>query len=171
MSALKGFQIPLVGMAEGSHTYTFNVADGFFEHFENQELIGNRFETRIDLDRQQDMFILQFEIKGSLDTQCDRCMADINLPISGNHQLIIKLAEGVSDDPEVEYISPESLHMDVDTWIYEHILMTLPLVNVYDCDSDDPIPCDDDALDMLEKAAEKPDSGIWDALKNLDVDN
>lgn len=171
MSALEGYQIPIIGMDQGAHSYSFEVTDTFFRHFEKEELIGNRFETRIDLDRQNDMFVLQIEINGKLGTQCDRCMADISLPISGSHSLIIKLKDGESDDPEVEYISPEATHLDVDGWIYEYLLMSLPLVNVYDCESDDPIPCDDDALDKLEEGTEKPESGIWDALKNLDVDN
>jgi len=171
MSALDGFQIPIIGMSDGAHSYSFDVADEFFEHFDKQELIGNRFETRIDLDKQNDMFVLQIEIKGTWDTQCDRCMADISLPILGSHRLIVKLKDGESDDPEVEYLSPDAIQLDVDGWIYEYLLMSLPIVNVYDCDDDDPRPCDDDALDKLEEDVEKTDSGIWDALKNLDVDN
>ena len=171
MSALKGYQISIIGMPDGSHSYTYNVGAEFFQHFDNQELQQGRFEVRIDLDKQQEMFILNFEINGSLDTECDRCMADISLPITGQHQLIIKLTDEEATDPDIEHISPDVMHLDVDQPIYEHILMSLPMVNVYDCDDDDPRPCDDDALDALEETAKKGDSGIWDALKNLEVDN
>jgi len=170
MSALKGFQIPIIGLAEGTHSYTYNVNAEFFQHFENEELQQNQFEVRVDLDKQHQMFILHFEIKGSLDTECDRCMADITLPILGNHQLIIKLSDEEATDPDVEHISPDAIHLDIDQPIYEFILMSLPLVNVYDCEDDDPRPCDDDALDALDQSAKKGDSGIWDALKNLEVD-
>jgi len=171
MSALKGYQISIIGLPDGSRSYTYDVAAEFFQHFDNQELQQGQFHVRIDLDKQQDMFILNFEINGSLDTECDRCMANISLPITGHHRLIIKLSDEEATDPDIEHISPDAMHLDIDQPIYEHILMSLPMVNVYDCDNDDPRPCDDDALDALEQSAKKGDSGIWDTLKNLEVDN
>ncbi len=171
MSALKGYQIPIIGLVDGSHTYLYNVDAEFFQHFNNLEFQQDRFEVRLDLDKHQSMFVLDFEINGSLDTECDRCTARISLPIKGTHRLVIKLSDEASTDPDVEHLSPDVLHIDVDQPIYEFILMSLPLVKIYDCDSDDPRPCDDDALDALEQSAQKGDSGIWDALKNLDVDN
>ena len=170
MSALKGYQISIIGLPDGSHTYTYNIAADFFQHFNNQELQQCRFEVRIDLDKQQEMFILNFEINGSLDTECDRCTANISLPITGSHRLLIKLSDEESTDPDVEHISPDAMQLDVDQPIYEHILMSLPMVKVYECDEDDPRPCDDDALDALEQSTRKGDFGIWDALKNLEVD-
>ena len=171
MSALKGYEIPIIGLTDGSHTFVYNVGAEFFQHFENEEHQQDRFEVKIDLDKQNDMFVLEFEINGSIDTSCDRCMADIKLPIHGSHRLIIKLEDGESKDPYIEHISPDALVIDVDQSIYEFILMSLPLVNVYDCDDADPRPCDDEALDALEKAADEGDTGIWDALKNIDIDN
>lgn len=170
MSALKGYQIPIIGLADGSHTFAYNVTADFFQHFDNQELQQSRFEVRVDMDKQQQMFVLRFEINGSLDTECDRCMADISLPISGTHDLIIKLSDEEATDPDVEHISPDVMHLDMDQPIYEFIMMSIPMVSVYDCDEDDPRPCDDDALDALDESAKKGDSGIWDALKNLEVD-
>lgn len=171
MGVLKGFQISLVGLSNGLHTYNFEIEDDFFEHFENESLKGDRFQVRIDLDKLPSMFIMKFEIAGSIQTTCDRCMAEIALPIQGNHKLIVKSEEGESNDPNVEYIAPEAMHINVDQMIYEFILMSLPMVNVYDCESESPRPCDEIALATLEEASAKPDSSIWDALKDLEVDN
>lgn len=170
MGTLKGYQISLVGLANGLHSFTFSIGDDFFEHFENSSLKGNRFEVRIDMDKHQNMFILKFEIKGSIRTSCDRCMADIIMPLQGEHQLIVKSAEGVSDDPDVEHIAPEAPIIEVGQMIYEFILISLPMVNVYDCEKESPRPCDEAALATLENSSKVADSGIWDALKNLEVE-
>lgn len=171
MQAIRGYQIPIVGMSDGKRSYTYVVDAAFFEHFENEELKAGRFEVRLDLDRLGDTLILHFDIKGSMDTTCDRCMADIILPIEDQHKLYIKLAEGESSDPDVEHIAPDTQQLDVSKPLYEHVLMSMPMTNVYDCTAEDPIPCDEAALDTLEEAAEKKDSGIWDALKNIELDS
>ena len=170
MNALKGYQIPIVGLADGRYTYKFNVDAAFFDHFENEEMQQHRFEVQIDLDKQLNMFILNFEINGTLDTECDRCLANISLPIQQSYRLIMKMEEGESEDPDVEHIAPDAMHIDVDHSIYEYVLMSLPMVNVYDCENDDPRPCDLDALDALEQSKDSGDSSVWDALKNIDVE-
>ena len=35
-------------------------------------------------------------------------------------------------------------------YIYEYIVLSLPLIKVYDCENDDPLPCDEELLERLE---------------------
>ena len=121
------------------------------------------------------MYILQFDFQGTVKTECDRCLVEIDLPITDSQQLVVKFSEDTeSEEAEVIYISPETQQLNVAHFAYEYICLALPLIKTYDCENDENRVCNEEMLDFLEQEKEetKENSGanpIWDELKNLDI--
>lgn len=169
MEALKEFTIPLSGLKPGPHTYRYEADNEFFKHFENSAIQNGKFEILVTLDRRSDMVVLDFEVSGTFECNCDRCLAPIHLPIENEAQIILKF----SDEPESNESTEELIYIDTHTheWnaaevMFDLIMLAMPLTNVYDCDGK---PCNKEVLkklDLLEQEGERDDS-IWKDLKNI----
>lgn len=179
MAALVQFVIPVKGLGLGIHEYDFHIDRSFFEHFEEAPIQECDIDLTLVLDKRLDMYILDFDFDGVVDTHCDRCLAEIGLPLYGEAQLVVKFSsaeEMPEEEAELVYINPEATPtLDVSRYVYEFICLSMPIIKAYDCEDDDPRPCDDTMLAYLEqKESPKDDEDdepganpLWDELKKL----
>ncbi len=155
MDALKEFIIPIKGLSNSIYRYTFHVKPNFFAHFENTEIENGFFDVDVVLDKRPSFFEMTFEIKGKFRTDCDRCTASIELPLFSSQHLTVKMSEEkVEEDAEIAYIHPDTSHFNVAKYIYEFILLSMPLNRTYECEKENPRPCDMTVLKFLEKSSE-----------------
>lgn len=177
MDRLIQYTIPIKGLGNGIHEFEFQVDQSFFQAFEHSSIQEGAVRVKLVLEKRPELYVLNFALEGTVKTECDRCLVDIHLPISNEHQLLVKLSEEESkeDDPDVIYIHPETPKLQVAQFIYEYIHLSIPMIKVYDCQNEEEPPCNWDMLKYLEENEEKNsdqdkgDNPIWDALKNLDL--
>ena len=81
MEVLDHFSIPFIGLKVGLHQLKFEVDDSFFAEYENSLVKQGELTVTLDLDKRSHMAGLDFSLEGTVITDCDRCMEDINLPI------------------------------------------------------------------------------------------
>jgi len=169
MNAFVAYSIPIKGLKVGIHRFKFTVDSAFFSRFEDAPIEEGEIQFDLQLDKRPDMLILDFDLRGYVKAECDRCTATINLPLKDSRELIVKYgeAEGEEED-EVVFIHREASEFNVAKYLYEFSVLALPITNTYDCQNDPNPPCNFDILKYLtnETDAQKPDS-VWDALKDL----
>lgn len=175
MDHLRQFTIPVLGLKIGIHEYNFSIDDKFFSHFEDSPIQQGTFEVKFLIDIREDMLVLTFDFEGSIKTDCDRCLAAINLPVEGEEDLIVKYAKESDDEIDMVYIEPGTAELNVATYIYEYICLARPVTNIYDCEEEPENVCDLKMLDYLDnKMKEEPtekkeesSNSPWDELKNF----
>src|SRR5690606_39645092 len=96
------------------------------------------------------MLLMDFHKEAHKSTACDRCLIHIELPIETEYRLIVKYGEGNDDDVDVVYIPNGLTTLDVSQYVYEYIVLSLPLVKQYDCEYEQPSPCNVEVLERLE---------------------
>jgi uncharacterized metal-binding protein YceD (DUF177 family) len=114
--------------------------------------------------------VLDFDFAGKAFTECDRCLADIQLPVKGQNRLLVKFTEDDGEDEaDVFYLDPEVSSFKIAQFVYEYICLALPMIKVYDCEKDVPKPCDEEMLKYLKKDSESEENNnpFKEALKNL----
>lgn len=180
MDPLITYSIPVKGLHNGIHQFEFQIDRLFFENFENSPIAESDILVKLEFDKRSDMYVLQFELEGTVRTQCDRCAADINLPVADRQRLLVKFStEEEPEEADVIFINPEAQQLNVAKYIYEYICLAVPLIRVYDCENDDPRPCNEEALRYLSNGGhteepeeeEKEANPIWDELKKLSNKN
>ena len=171
MKQLANFLIPIGGLKNGIHQYRFEVDDDFFMEIEDSAIENARFDVQLILDKRVGMIVCHFGIEGTMDTACDRCLQDINLPLKGQYQLIFKFGEEQVETDEVVYLPHGENELNMARFVYEYCCLSVPLSRTFDCDNEDNPPCDFDLLTKIEKEQqeekEKIDNPIWDNLKDL----
>ncbi len=178
MKSLNHFSIPIQGLKDGMHQFDFQVDKAFFAHFENSQIADGNFNVKLYFDKRPDMYVMTFSYEGTVQTACDRCLADINLPLKGDNQLMVKFAETPSEEAEIIYVQRGLNELNVAKYVYEFIALAVPILKVYDCENDESPPCNEDMLGYLDKNSsqnqEEDDNSsnpVWDKLKDLDNTN
>ena len=175
MDARLPFILPLSGLKLGMHEYHLKVKDDFFDTFEMSLIKKGTFDVHLFLDICERMIIATFSINGTTPTECDRCAEEFNLPIKVDEVLNIKYTSvETEDDAEVVYLLHGTPELDLSTYIYEYIVLSIPFVKYHEHAGEE---CSEEILDLLdyqEDASEdkgdddeEKGSSPWDALNDL----
>lgn len=158
MSTLQAYTLPIKGLGDGQYRYEYLVDSAFFAAFPDAPVQDGEVSLIVHLDKSPRLLSFQFSFSGWLAAQCDRCLTGIQLPVSGENHLQVKYGEAEqqdNEDEDVVYISPETSMWSIAQYAYEYILLALPIIKVYDCEDEEPRPCD---LKMLEHLDERQPS-------------
>jgi uncharacterized metal-binding protein YceD (DUF177 family) len=171
MDTLKEYNIYLKSLKTGTYHFDYEIDWEFFRHYESSLIKQGRFKVDLELEFRSKLMDLNFTVSGVLDTNCDRCTADISLPIQGEYRLLVKFEPDKKYEAEVIYLSPETQVLNVAQYIYECIALAVPFKKVYDCESEIPRPCDMTIVGKLENPeTEKEEQSVnptWDLLKKM----
>ena len=172
MKPLKTYSIPFTGLKLGKHQFEFTVDDAFFDEFEYSLVKKANLQCFVELDKQETMLILNIEIKGTINTSCDRCLAQYPQPLNIVEQQIAKFSEEpLADDDEIMALSKNDHEINIAGLIYEYINVAMPFISVCDNEGNTPY-CDKEMLEKLnalsgnEEKTEDIDPR-WDALKQI----
>jgi len=151
MQALRQYILPIKGLDVKVHHYTFEVDDSFFKEFENSPIKSGQIKADLELEKKYDNLVLSFSLSGKVKTECDRCTAIVDFPIDFHNELIIKYDENTREEGDVIYIHPDEHEINIASYLYENIILSLPIIKVFDCDTKQPKPCNEKVLEYLNK--------------------
>jgi len=118
------------------------------------------------------MLILNFQINGTINTNCDRCLAQYPQPVDVQEQQIARFSdEPGEEDDEIIILTKNDHEIDISGLVYEYINVALPLITVCSDEGETPY-CDKEMLESLNKLTtnnEEPEDidPRWDALKKF----
>lgn len=173
MDALIQYSIPVRGLRNGTHQFDFQVDRAFFSQFENSPVANGKLNVTFTLDKRPDMFILTFDFAGTVQTDCDRCLAPIDLPVEDTQSLIVKFSEQEEpEDADVVFVHPDIQHLNVARYVYEFIILSMPIIKVYDCEAEANRPCNQEMLRYIQNGnddsePEADQNPLWEELKKL----
>jgi uncharacterized metal-binding protein YceD (DUF177 family) len=151
------FEIAFVGLKPGEHDFNYVITDSFFEKFEKPEFHHAAIEVKLKMDKKQGCFLLKFYINGKAMIVCDRCGDDYEMTLWDEFELLVKqiddaeVAKKTQDDAEVAYIARSESTLDVSTWIYEFIILSVPIQHIHPDDEHGKSTCNPVILEFLNK--------------------
>lgn len=176
MKPLKQFSIPFTGLKIGKHQFEFEVDNSFFDAYEYSLVKKGNLKALVELDKQETMLILQFNIDGTIELECDKCLSSFNAPINISERQIVKFAEDdlESDDLEIIILNKKESEIDISGMMYEFITVSVPYIKVCE-ENGEGVQCDQEMIARLESLAvgnkeeqeETSDDPRWAALKKL----
>ncbi len=174
MNVLSDFIIPLMGLKLGDHSYDFKVNGEFFKEFDNTELEDGTLQIDLILTKRSNLMELNFQVNGLINSLCDKCGGDLNLPLDYKDMRIVKFShEDFSNTDDVLILGNDEHELDVSHMVYETIALALPTRRVHD-EVENGQVCDKEALlkieEYLEQDEEEDVDSRWSALKNLLTD-
>ncbi|MBD3749014.1 MAG: DUF177 domain-containing protein [Sphingobacteriales bacterium] len=173
MKSLKQYSIPFTGLKIGQHQFNFEVDGRFFDEFEYSLVKDGSLKVKLILEKQETLMVLDFHIVGSIQLNCDRCLADFPYQLDTKDRLIAKFSESedLEESEEVLVLSKNDIEVDTSGFIYEMINLAAPYINL--CENPgNLISCDQEMLLKLaefshEQVNNESNDPRWDALKNI----
>lgn len=173
MQSKSEFVIPYLGLSNGEHYYEYSVDQHFWRNFETSKISEGSMQLDLIFDKLDSLVTLSIKCNGTYKALCDRCVAEIMIPMRFEDTIIIKIQEASAEETDVIFLDPKTSHIDLAPIIYESIHVHMPMVSLKNCDEDDYIDCDQEVLDRLyagsDEEKKEPPSGIWKELDNLNL--
>lgn len=176
MSLFKGmgksqYIIQFAGLPVGIHEFEFEVTDKFFKTIEDSEIQSADLHVVAILTKQNNLLQMNFEISGTVGIECDRCVKAFDFPIEASENLVIKHGNPEESTDEILVIAEGESEFEVAQYIYEYIILALPVRKV-PCEIDEEsYKCDYETLDKLKSIStetkQEPINPLWEQLNKL----
>ena len=169
MKDLKQFNIPFVGLKEGTHLFEYDIDNTFFELYNYDEFEKSSINVTLEFVKKSTFFELTFTASGTVNVPCDVSGEYFDLEITATLPLVVKFGPEYNNENEEILILPHELYQfSVAQFIYEMIVLGIPNKRVHPKVLDGTM--ETEALEQLEIKEEKTVETTdprWDKLKNL----
>ncbi len=173
MEKFEEYKIQFSGLKEGEHEFYYHIADKFFALFDYNEFNAVDVEVKLLLNKKPNMLTLTFDIEGTVNVNCDVTNEAYDQEINTVLDLKVKFGSVFNDEDDEYLILPYEAHeVEVQQYIYEGIILAVPLKKVHPKVIDGTM--ESDILDKLEELSpgyekeEKEETDPrWDKLKKL----
>lgn len=184
MNKTKQYLIPFVGLKLGKHHFEYQISNAFFEIFDYDEFENSDIKVNVVLEKKSTMLELIFKQQGTVNVPCDLTSEDFDLPIEGEMKLLVRFGDVYNSDNEELLILPfGEFEIDVAQYIYEMIVLSVPLRRVHPGIKDGSLKTEalaklnelilKEETEVEENKEENKEENIdprWDKLKQLLTD-
>ena len=173
--AKNNFVVDYKTMTAGRHEMKYHLDGSFFALFAESEFQNGKIDVDVTADISEFGLKFGFDIRGTVEVECDRCLGMFDLPIEGYFTLDVKFGDQTSDPAEADdeiVLSHEETKLDLAHHIYEYIVLSVPARRVHPVGIDGLPQCDPDMSATLE-VLEAHDNVLetdprWDQLRNYE---
>lgn len=174
MANKHAFGIAFVGLKPGVHEFNYELDDQFFIERGAKDFANPSAHVRLFLEKNQGFMILKFEVGGKAQVTCDRCGNPLQIDLWDEFKMLVKLVENPEEmnlqeeDPDVFYISRSDSHLEVGSWLYEFVLLSVPMQKMCSPEELGGPQCNQEVLEKLKameaKIADHNAGNLWKGL-------
>ena len=169
MKVLSGFEIEIQNLKPGTHHFTFDVGDDFFEAFEYGMLERGDLKVELELQKSETLVDLRFKIAGHVALTCDRSLEPFDYPMQLDEQMVLKYGEEAGEvDEHMEVIPWNTTNINISRYLYEMITVAIPMKRLHPRFAQE--TDDQDELIYTSGGDQESDTegrSTWDQLKKL----
>ncbi len=167
----KQYIVKFAGLPVGTHEFEFDINGTFFEQFEDSEITEADLQVTIVLVKQNNVMQLEFEINGTVNLNCDRCLLAYDFPVETSENLVLRFGNPDESTDEIMVVNEGDGQADVSHYLFEYITLALPSRRV-PCEIDEDFNCDEETLKILNENSvqeEEKTNPVWDKLNKLKI--
>lgn len=133
------YTLPLNGLAQGRTVFDWKAGKEFFEAFDNADILSSALDVHVTVEKSGRYIGIDLDIEGYVTVPCDRCLEDLDLPVSAAPRFSVKFGEAPqeqAEDPkegerEILYLPSSDADLDLSQLIYDFVNLSLPLQRVH----------------------------------------
>ncbi len=183
MNYRREFEIAWYGLATGVHEFAYELDDFKLDKigFPKQDWYEKlAVSVKVKFDKKSSFFLLRFDIGGNIELPCDRCGDVYRLPLWEEFEMVVKLVSENEDatrnnedeeNGDVVFIPRSQTVIDISEWLYEFVMLSVPIQHIHPNNDDGTSGCNQEALKLLNKMAEEAPkeqiNNLWKGLEKL----
>lgn len=168
MGKFELYKVDLKNLPLGIHQKEYFLENKFFVDIDGAEVQKGKVKVDLTIKRSAMMFEMIFQIEGAVYVPCDRCLDDMEIPISTQNRLVVKFGREYAEENEEIVVIPEDEgEINLAWFIYEFVALAIPMKHVHQ-----PGKCNRTMSSKLKKHTAKsadPDDEYGDELDGEDM--
>lgn len=143
--------IPFVLLKNGDHSYLFSIEKELFLENNYDEIHDCQLKAHITFTKNSSILSVNFHMYGTVNVTCDRCSDDFDMEVNIVKKLLVKLDSIVhTEEDDMISIGKDEVDFDISPYIYQYIVLSLPMQRIHPVDKDGIRHCNQEALDKLK---------------------
>lgn len=173
MKNSREFEIAFVGLKPGIHVFNYQIKDSFFENLYKVDFENAEIDIKLSLDKKNHIFLLHFDINGTVLLPCDRCGDPFKLAIWDEYDIVVKMIDDhlvskkSEEDAEVSYIGKSESILNIEKYIYECIILSIPMQHIHPYNELGESNCNKIALEILNRTNNINNTTLGESLKQI----
>ena len=132
MGKFSQFKLPLKSLPKGTHDFEYHLDKQFFSNMESQDVRDADVNVVLVVTYNNDVYSLDFAIKGWVIVPCDRCLDDLTLDIDTTYSVKVKYGDDYREDSDDLIEIPESdNYLNIAYMIYDTVSLAIPIKHVH----------------------------------------
>lgn len=132
MGKFDSYNIQLKTMEIGESVVEYHLGNDFFEAIGEEAIQKGNITAKIRIVKNTKQSELNFELNGKVVVLCDRCLEEMDQPISTDGHLIVKMGKEFKDDGDDVVVVPEEQGViNVSWFMYEFVELAIPIKHVH----------------------------------------
>ena len=171
MSVSNKFILKFAGLKDGKHKFEYEADLNFFKLYDYSEFNKANIKFKVDFIKKSTVLELQIIGEGFVNINCTLSNEPFDYNLKSQFKLIVKFGEYYDDSNDELLILPHGSHsINLDQFLYEMIVLSMPIRNVHPGIEDGSIKSD--ILNRLKdfdinKEKSSNFDPRWDKLKQL----
>lgn len=172
----KKWVIEYAGLSKGEHTFELDVDGSFFDDIEHSEFKKGAFKVTLTVLKRLNMMTFDFDVKGYVEVECDRCADEFNFTLNEQYKLIVQIGGGdsVREDDDIITVGVHEHNIDLRDYLYEYISLSLPIkrehLDVADCNQDVISVLEEYRVEDIIEEQEEVSDPRWAGLKDIKLE-
>ena len=131
MGKFDAYKIDLKGMKENTYSCEFVLDNHFFESIDGPEVQKGKVNVQLRIRKTGGIYDLSFQTDGVVQVTCDRCLDDMDQPVSSSDVVKVKLGSDYSEDGDIVIIPEDEGIINVAWFMYEFVALAIPMKHVH----------------------------------------
>lgn len=176
MGKFDAYNIPLKTLELGKSKFEFHLDNAFFALIGEEEIQKGDLKAEVSVDKSEKESRLEFKITGKVVVTCNRCLEEMDQPISTASSMIVRFGKEFKDDGDDIVVVPEDPGaINVSWFLYEFTVLAIPVKHIHPyglCNKEMSSKLSEHLVeDAPDEDSAYQEDGIsdprWNALKNL----
>lgn len=131
MGKFDAYKIDLKGMKNDTYSCEYVLDNHFFESIDSPEVQKGKVHVALTVKKTAGLYELSFKTEGIVQVTCDRCLDDMDQPVTSTDKIKVKLGEDFSESGDIVIIPEETGEINVAWFMYEFIALSIPMKHVH----------------------------------------
>ena len=119
-------------MLADSCKYEFLLDNLFFAHIDGPEVQKGKVNVELTVKKTSRAFELSFQTEGIVWVPCDRCLDEMEQPVTSSDKLMVKFGREYAEEGDNLIVIPEEEgEINVAWFMYEFIALSIPMKHVH----------------------------------------
>ena len=118
-------------MKNDTYSCEYVLDNHFFESIDSPEVQKGKVHVALTVKKTAGLYELSFKTEGIVQVTCDRCLDDMDQPVTSTDKIKVKLGEDFSESGDIVIIPEETGEINVAWFMYEFIALSIPMKHVH----------------------------------------